>query len=162
MQTTWPEDIGRVARQRRVDLNISQDDLAERTGVTRQWLSRFESAKADVSLSKVLLILRALDLRVDIAATPPKLSEAELAVRASDVMAPTVASINIDLLVEMTYNLPRAMGRSGVSESAQIALDSLHENLAYQRALDRLQTPMASPRSEIPSAQDRRVSKAPQ
>lgn len=67
MLTPWPEDIGRLARQQRVDLGLSQDKLAERAGVTRQWISRFEQAKADVSFAKALQVLRELGLVVDVA-----------------------------------------------------------------------------------------------
>jgi transcriptional regulator with XRE-family HTH domain len=66
MLAPWPDDIGRLARQRRIDLDMSQGDLAERAGVTRQWLSRFEQAKADVSLAKALRVLRELGLVVDV------------------------------------------------------------------------------------------------
>jgi transcriptional regulator with XRE-family HTH domain len=37
-----PVDIGAVVRQRRIDLNMSQTELAERIATTRQWMSRFE------------------------------------------------------------------------------------------------------------------------
>jgi len=61
-----PVDVGAVVRQRRIDLSISQTELAERIDTTRQWLSRFEQGKADVTLSRVLAILRQLDLTVDL------------------------------------------------------------------------------------------------
>jgi len=66
MLAPWSDDIGRLARQQRIDLGLSQDELAERAGVTRQWLSRFEQAKADVSLTKALQVLRELGLAVDV------------------------------------------------------------------------------------------------
>lgn len=66
MIATWPDEIGQIVRQRRLDLGLSQVELASRTDVTRQWLSRFEQARADVALSKVLRILRELELFVDI------------------------------------------------------------------------------------------------
>jgi len=34
MHTPWPDDIGNVAHQRRLDMNISQEDLAQRVGVS--------------------------------------------------------------------------------------------------------------------------------
>lgn len=56
------EDFGAVARQRRRDLDLSQDALAKRAGVTRQWLVRFEQGNPDVSLSKVFAVVVELGL----------------------------------------------------------------------------------------------------
>ncbi|GAB2447640.1 transcriptional regulator with XRE-family HTH domain [Conyzicola lurida] len=144
MKTPWPEDIGRVARQRRIDLNLSQDDLAERTSVTRQWLSRFETAKSDVSLSKVLAVLRELDLDLDVSA-PSAVPEGTL----QEAAMRSVAEINRDLLDDMSANIRRAMSRSGMSESSRSALDSLTSNTSYQEAMKRLAQPMIASMSEI-------------
>lgn len=70
MIATWPDDVGEIIRQRRIDLGLTQEGLAERAGVTRQLLSRLERANADVSLSKVLAILRELRLSVDLRPQP--------------------------------------------------------------------------------------------
>jgi HTH-type transcriptional regulator/antitoxin HipB len=58
------DDFGAVARQRRQDLGLSQAELAERAGVTRQWLVRFERGNSEVSLSKVFALLSELGLVV--------------------------------------------------------------------------------------------------
>lgn len=60
-------DLGAAVRGRRVDLGLSQDVLAAHAGVSRRWLSAFESGKGSVELSMVLRALAALDLelRVD-------------------------------------------------------------------------------------------------
>lgn len=58
------DDFGAVARQRRRDLGLSQAGLAERSGVARQWLVRFEQGNTEVSLSKVFAVLTELDLLV--------------------------------------------------------------------------------------------------
>ena len=58
------EDFGAVARQRRRDLGLSQDAVARRAGVTRQWLVRFEQGNSEVSLSKVFAVLGELELAV--------------------------------------------------------------------------------------------------
>ncbi|QOD44148.1 helix-turn-helix domain-containing protein [Clavibacter zhangzhiyongii] len=71
MLASWPEDLGNVARQRRQDLGLSQEELAHRSGVTRQWLTRFETAKGDAALSKVMRVLRELDLRLEVEAKAP-------------------------------------------------------------------------------------------
>jgi transcriptional regulator with XRE-family HTH domain len=58
------DDLGAVARQRRLDLGLSQAELARRAGLTRQWLVRFEQGNSDVSLSKAFAVLRELNLTV--------------------------------------------------------------------------------------------------
>jgi transcriptional regulator with XRE-family HTH domain len=66
MRASWPADLGRVARQRRLDLAWSQEELAGKAEVTRQWLTRFETGKGDPSLSKALRVLRELRLHLDV------------------------------------------------------------------------------------------------
>lgn len=68
MRASWSTDLGRIARQRRLDLGWSQEELAAKAEVTRQWLTRFETGKGDPTLSKVLRVLRELKLHVDVAA----------------------------------------------------------------------------------------------
>lgn len=58
------EDFGAVSRQRRHDLGLSQEKLAQRAGVTRQWLVRFEHGNPDVSLSKMFAVFDELGLSV--------------------------------------------------------------------------------------------------
>lgn len=144
MKTPWPEDIGRVARQRRLDLNLSQDDLAEHTGVTRQWLSRFESAKADVSLSKVLLVLRELDLSVDVRAPQPTVMP-DLASYPADSISRTVAQINENLGSDITASVQRAISGAGISSTARAALDKLALDPAYRQAMQGLQLDRIDP-----------------
>lgn len=74
-------DLGVAVRGRRIDLGLSQDDLAARAQVSRRWLSAFESGKGSVELGMVLRVLAAVDLElhvdrvsgrdVDLAATSP-------------------------------------------------------------------------------------------
>ncbi|GAA4267022.1 helix-turn-helix transcriptional regulator [Frondihabitans peucedani] len=66
MRASWPDELGDLARQRRLDLGLSQGALADRAGTTRQWLSRFEAGKGDVSLAKALEVVRELDLALDV------------------------------------------------------------------------------------------------
>lgn len=62
MRVRRPSDLGLLARQRRLDEGLSQDTVAEKAGVTRQWLIRFERGGSDVTVSKALAVLDALDL----------------------------------------------------------------------------------------------------
>lgn len=67
-------DWANVVRDRRVELGLSQEDVARRIGRARQWVVRFESGHAgSASLDSVIALLNALDLyaAVDIADEDP-------------------------------------------------------------------------------------------
>ena len=44
-------DVGAVVRQRRIDLGMSQTELAERIDTRRQWMSRFDPVPAEAGLA---------------------------------------------------------------------------------------------------------------
>lgn len=55
--------IGEIIRERRIELEISQDELAKMAGYTnRSSIARIESGEIDLPYSKFLLITKALDL----------------------------------------------------------------------------------------------------
>ncbi len=54
------EEIAKRAKQRRLELNITQEDLAKRSGVSFGSVKRFEN-KAKISLQHLLMIAVALD-----------------------------------------------------------------------------------------------------
>lgn len=54
------KEIAAAAKQRRLALNITQDDLSERSGVSLATLRRFEAGGA-ASLATVLAVAEALD-----------------------------------------------------------------------------------------------------
>lgn len=66
MILTRPDDVGRLVRQRRSDVGLSQAELAERAGITRQLLSRFEQAKSDLPMAVALRLMRELNLSIDV------------------------------------------------------------------------------------------------
>jgi transcriptional regulator with XRE-family HTH domain len=61
-------DLATTARGRRLELGLSQAGLAARTGVSRDWVNYFEAGKATVELIRVLRVLEALDLTLDVSA----------------------------------------------------------------------------------------------
>ena len=63
--------LGAAVRQRREQAGLNQAELASRAGVSRQWLSQFENGKPTVEVSKVLVVLGVLDLRLFVAHQPP-------------------------------------------------------------------------------------------
>lgn len=54
-----------LAQARRGELGLSQADAAAKAGVSRKWLSNFESGKPTVELGKVLALLEALAVVLD-------------------------------------------------------------------------------------------------
>lgn len=60
-------DWGNIVRYRRLDLGISQAALAEKIGMSRQWVVRFENGSAAVAtIDHVIRIADALDLEIDV------------------------------------------------------------------------------------------------
>ncbi len=59
-------DLAGAARGRRLDLGLSQTDLAARARVSRQWISEFESGKPTAELGLVLRLVDALGLRLSL------------------------------------------------------------------------------------------------
>jgi DNA-binding XRE family transcriptional regulator len=60
-------DLASAARGRRLELGLSQAEIAARAGVSRDWVNSFEAGKPTVELILVLRILEALNLRLDVA-----------------------------------------------------------------------------------------------
>ena len=64
-------DLGAAVRRARRETGLSQQALADRAGVSRQWLSRVEAGKGpSAEMGKVLDVLAALGLAVDLVTTP--------------------------------------------------------------------------------------------
>ena len=57
-------DIAAAVRGRRLDLKLSQRELAKRAGVSREWLNHFEAGKPTAQLVQVLRVLETLGFRV--------------------------------------------------------------------------------------------------
>lgn len=74
-------DIAALVRGRRMDLDLSQGDLAKRAKVSRKWINEFEAGgKATAELGHVLRVLEALDVRLeaDVGGRPPKVGDIDL------------------------------------------------------------------------------------
>ncbi|QAY72375.1 transcriptional regulator [Agromyces protaetiae] len=66
MRVRSVRELGAAVRERREVLGWSQAELAERAGVTREWVVRFEGGKASVRLDRAFDLITALDLAVDL------------------------------------------------------------------------------------------------
>lgn len=67
-------ELGVLIRRRRIELRLSQTDLAEQTGTTRQWISRLEKGKNDIGTARLLAVLDVLELNLEI--RPPRFDSA--------------------------------------------------------------------------------------
>jgi len=59
--------FGEIIRNRRKELNMSQEKLAEIVGKKRPYISRIENGE-DVKISNLLLVANALDLTIQLTA----------------------------------------------------------------------------------------------
>jgi y4mF family transcriptional regulator len=60
-----PADLGAIIRDRRKQLKLDQAALAERIGVSRQWVIQIEHGRLRAELGLVLRALDALDIQLD-------------------------------------------------------------------------------------------------
>jgi transcriptional regulator with XRE-family HTH domain len=57
-------DVGRRVKQRREELGLNQDEVAQRIGRTRSYVSRLENGKSGSKLEDVLAIIEVLGMRL--------------------------------------------------------------------------------------------------
>ncbi len=75
MRLRTPRDIGLLIRERRRALGLGQAALADRVGVSRQWIIGIEKGKGGAALRLVLRTLDALGIAVygeEPPSTPPR------------------------------------------------------------------------------------------
>jgi transcriptional regulator with XRE-family HTH domain len=58
-------DLASVARGRRIELGLTQGELASRSGVSRDWVNSFERGKRTVEISLVFRLFEALGIGVE-------------------------------------------------------------------------------------------------
>jgi HTH-type transcriptional regulator/antitoxin HipB len=59
-------DLSALTRGRRQELGLSQQELADRANVSRQWISAFELGRPGSELRLILRLLEALELRLSV------------------------------------------------------------------------------------------------
>lgn len=64
MPSNFPElrEFGRRVRDRRMELGLSQEELAERAGLHRTYISSLEQGRRNVAVHNVVRLAEALDL----------------------------------------------------------------------------------------------------
>ena len=84
-------DLAAVVRGRRQALGLTQEDLAARANVSRQWISAFERGRPGAELQLILRLLEALELRLSVDPT----DDAQTTRR-----APAGVLVDLDALLE--------------------------------------------------------------
>lgn len=64
-------DLAATVRGRRLDLVLSQAELASHAGVSRKWVYEFEAGKSTAGIGTLLRVLDALGLALDVALRDP-------------------------------------------------------------------------------------------
>ena len=90
MRAATPRELGLLVRERRHDLRLSQQELAERAGVSRPWLVAVEQGHSRAELGKLLALQAELGLALDVS------PDAEVEVGSGD--QPEV--VNLDRLLD--------------------------------------------------------------
>jgi HTH-type transcriptional regulator / antitoxin HipB len=70
VQLRTSDDLGALVRDRRRVLGWNQQDLADRSGVSRRWVVALEQGKPSVETGMVLTVLAALGVNLDAQASP--------------------------------------------------------------------------------------------
>ncbi len=78
MRIRTPTDLGAIIRDSRIKLGLDQKSLADRIGVSREWIVEIEKGKPRAHIGLVLRALNALGIAVDAQpeTAPPKESSA--------------------------------------------------------------------------------------
>jgi len=97
MRVTTAQEIGFAIRQRRLALGLSQQALADRVGVGRQWIVEIEQGKPRAEIDLMLRTLDALELQVSV--TPGK-SSREIAPKRPLPDAQQRREVDINAIIE--------------------------------------------------------------
>jgi HTH-type transcriptional regulator/antitoxin HipB len=65
MRVRTAADLGRLIREARIDLGITQSALAARIGSTQTWVSEIENGKPTAQIGLVLNVMDVLDIALD-------------------------------------------------------------------------------------------------
>jgi y4mF family transcriptional regulator len=66
MRITTMHDLASAAAGRRIELGLTQAELAARAGVSRDWVNSFERGKRTVELALVLRLLDTLGIGIEV------------------------------------------------------------------------------------------------
>jgi HTH-type transcriptional regulator / antitoxin HipB len=70
MRIRSPSELGALIRARRRQLGLDQSELAEKVGVSRQWIIEIEKGKPRAAIGLILRTFNALDIFLDARDSP--------------------------------------------------------------------------------------------
>ena len=70
MRIRTPIDLGAVIRDRRKKLQLDQKSLADKVGVSRQWVVEVEKGKSGAEIGLVLRTIEALGINLEVDKIP--------------------------------------------------------------------------------------------
>jgi HTH-type transcriptional regulator/antitoxin HipB len=65
-----PADLAATIRARRTQLELDQNELAKRAGVSRKWVVEIEGGKSSAAIGLVLRVLRVLEVSLETTDSP--------------------------------------------------------------------------------------------
>lgn len=96
-------DVAATVRGRRLDCGLSQLELARDSGISRKWISEFETGKTTAEFGLVIRVLEALGLRIDVSedsgARVTRSTAGTVPARAA-ISPPTSGPVDLDVLLE--------------------------------------------------------------
>ena len=109
MRVKTAKDLGNLVHDRRKALGMTQAELAARAGVSRLWVNQVESGHGGAALAKVLQLLSALDMTVNLELAPRGAAGAGL-----EHQAPRSATVR-PATVRPTTSVPRPQVSGGAA-----------------------------------------------
>ncbi|MEV8377734.1 helix-turn-helix domain-containing protein [Kribbella sp. NPDC056861] len=74
MEIRTPQALGAAVRGERLKMRLTQASLAKSAGVSRPWLTQFEAGKPTVELGRVLAVIAALGIVLELRTSEPAAS----------------------------------------------------------------------------------------
>ena len=87
MKIQTPSHLARLVKNARAQRELTQQDVADAVGITRQTLARLERGHAGISFDTVILILDHLGIQLDATPTSPDEASAETLPVSSEAQA---------------------------------------------------------------------------
>lgn len=93
-------DFAAAVRGRRVDLGLSQAALADRTGISRKWISEFEAGKATAEFALVIRVIEGLGLRLELDMDPSSSASTVPSKTSTATGTRRMPAVDLDALLE--------------------------------------------------------------
>lgn len=140
MQIQKPADLARTVKTRRQAQGLTQQDIADAVGITRQSLARIERGHSGASFDTILRIFEKLGLRLEAIENEPHHNTIPILPQNDDALQKAVAARNIDTSA-LTAAAYRNLDTSAITEAFTAATRSTGTSALLSRwrvALDDL------------------------